>query len=132
MTNVYEESEVVNRPRKLERETKNKWLKALRSGDYKQRSEVLKGPLYDEVTGEDTGETGFCCLGVACEIGIASKRKNGDEMCDETFLDSDLQTTLAQMNDGHSKYTIGPSGQVKVDVPPKSFLEIADWIEQNL
>jgi len=37
---------------------KKKWVKALRSGDYEQAT----GVLYNG--------TGFCCLGVACDIGI--------------------------------------------------------------
>lgn len=33
-----------------------KWITALRSGDYEQTTEVLRG------------DVGFCCLGVACDI----------------------------------------------------------------
>jgi hypothetical protein len=37
------------------------WIKALRSGEYKQCQGTLKGELVD-------GSTGFCCLGVYNEV----------------------------------------------------------------
>lgn len=41
-------------------EVKEKWLQALRSGEYKQGEGWLKH--------SDEGETKHCCLGVLCEI----------------------------------------------------------------
>jgi hypothetical protein len=41
-----------------------KWVKALRSGKYKQ----TKYNLQDK--------TGYCCLGVACDIFISKNKKN--------------------------------------------------------
>ena len=38
-----------------------KWVEALRSGDYKQTKETLKGELPE-------GGVGYCCLGVLAEI----------------------------------------------------------------
>ena len=38
-----------------------KWVEALRSGDYKQTKETLKGELPE-------GRVGYCCLGVLAEI----------------------------------------------------------------
>ena len=43
-------------------EIKERWVKALKSGDYKQGAEVLarRDPV--------EGETFYCCLGVLCDI----------------------------------------------------------------
>jgi hypothetical protein len=43
-----------------QRERVLKWIAALRSGKYKQTIHTLKGP------------SGYCCLGVACEISRLS------------------------------------------------------------
>jgi len=40
-----------------------KWVKALRSGKYKQATGQLKRQ-------DDGGSTTFCCLGVACELAV--------------------------------------------------------------
>jgi hypothetical protein len=42
----------------MDKELKEKWVKALRSGEYKQGTGVLKS-----LDGE------YCCLGVLCEVG---------------------------------------------------------------
>ena len=41
---------------KLKPEVKSAWLEALRSGQYTQTTEVLRD------------ETGYCCLGVLCDV----------------------------------------------------------------
>ena len=41
---------------KMNPEVKQKWIDALRSGDYEQGSEKLRGV------------NGYCCLGVLCDI----------------------------------------------------------------
>jgi hypothetical protein len=46
------------------------WIKALRSGDYKQTRGTLKGELPD-------GGTGYCCLGVLAEIMGYEVEKQG-------------------------------------------------------
>ena len=44
-----------------------KWVKALRSGKYKQAAHSL-------ATYDDSGKTiGHCCLGVACELALKAK-----------------------------------------------------------
>lgn len=48
----------------FQRKSVKLWLKALRSGLYKQ----TRGQLRDE--------RGFCCLGVACEVYNLQQRKN--------------------------------------------------------
>lgn len=116
---------------KLDPEFKKKWLEALRSGEYQQ----CKSVLYD-------GDNGFCCLGVAGVIigiekqSMLNKTMIGDDK--DYHLKSDVYPdllkwretescvagVLAKMNDGDD-YGTEP-------VYPKSFSEIADYIEANL
>lgn len=64
---------------KLNHKFKRKWLKALRSGIYKQGTGVLKVK----------GKQEYCCLGVACDVaGIPRDKYAGKE------LPSDLSKTL--------------------------------------
>lgn len=42
----------------MNQDIKARWVEALRSGDYSQTKEVLKGA------------EGYCCLGVLCEIAV--------------------------------------------------------------
>lgn len=105
------------------KEVKQKWLEALRSGEYEQSSNVLRS------------EGGFCCLGVLCDISRKGKWEyrslyNLEYSCEGTkamgFLTSpiekwaginiDEQKTLARLNDDENY----------------SFKEIADYIEENL
>ena len=100
---------------------KTKLLAALRSGDYTQ----TRGRLRDD--------TGFCALGVLCDVsGIGVWRREGDgsfcflgpdEKANATYLPralaedvpKPLQRELTKMND---------NGML--------FSAIADWIEENL
>ncbi len=45
---------------------KKQWVDALRSGDYLQAQETLKGRVY--VDGQITDDVGYCCLGVLCDL----------------------------------------------------------------
>ena len=102
---------------------KRKWVRALRSGEYKQG----KGYLV-----QGTNEDGYvhCCLGVlACEMVPEYVRRqemdsvgvdNNTEFLPDDLsimfgLDEGTQTELADFNDNS-----------------KSFTAIADWIEENL
>lgn len=120
---------------KLPAEFKAEWIKALRSGKYKQ------GRGYLKIDGS------YCCLGVSCIVaGIdpeiiegsenpESPYHNGYELISNLpervqnnvpFIlrdnneESDIINTLTKMNDG-----VG-------NCPQRSFNEIADYIEKNL
>lgn len=112
----------------MKKEIKDKWLEALRSGEYTQTTGVLHRVEPDEY-GEDL--PGYCCLGVLCEIGGVRKGDQGDgtqwygrpgtNEFPSTFrlkrlgLTFDQANNLATMNDnGHD------------------FKGIADYIEENL
>lgn len=47
---------------------KKKWLKALRSGEYVQVGEQLRSENCGWHGGEEVEGTGYCCLGVLCDI----------------------------------------------------------------
>lgn len=98
---------------------KEKWVAALRSGQYKQGKKCLR-----------TYKNTFCCLGVLVDIAypkrwersVGSFSYSGNRT---DLLDTDLelpefcQEKLIIMNDGMGE-------------KPKTFLEIATWIEENL
>jgi hypothetical protein len=101
---------------KLKKSVKAKWVKALRSGEYQQGTGALHGEDY--ASGTDV----FCCLGVACDIGITRPCENGDEFADYAFLPEETQQKLAGYNDG------SPSKKK----PRRSFKWIAAYIERYL
>jgi hypothetical protein len=93
---------------------KNKWVAALRSGEYMKGSHFLRNKH---------GQ--YCCLGVLCQLDdklkgedwIKLNGENPDEV--ESFvgyIPSETIGLLMDMNDNHGL----------------SFPEIADWIEENL
>lgn len=122
--------------KKMKPEIKNKWLKALRSGDYKQTVGELHSSASD----------GYCCLGVLCDIakqdGIVTEEDRGHswwflpvddrydasdallpvpvqhwagfEVSSPSFASGDDVHFLSGMNDGGA-----------------SFAQIADAIETN-
>jgi hypothetical protein len=103
----------------MDKQIKDKWLKALRSGRYKQGT----GTLVD-----DTGM--YCCLGVLARVQGAKT----EDMRSNSYLQNDLakykaglriasQNILAKMNDG-----VDYRGAF---IGKKSFKEIADYIEKK-
>lgn len=104
-------------------EVKQKWIDALRSGKYNQ----TKGCLHDN--------TGYCCLGVLCDVVDPNGWDKGDgfretiwnykEEVDDLLLpptlvedldiDEDAPVELSDMNDNGTP-----------------FAEIADYIDKNL
>lgn len=122
---------------RLPKKFKAKWIKALKSGKYKQG----EGQLCNS---DAFGNESFCCIGVACRLqhprfeqtaGLVSK-KNYDYVGSvennkipkilkgsHVTLDSDFNPVvkkLVSMNDG-------VNGETK-----KTFTQIANWIAKNL
>jgi hypothetical protein len=102
---------------KLPKLAKAKWIKALRSGKYKQGEHKLKYTIKNE---HGKNENRYCCLGVACELGIAKKRAHHKGQLKEQYVSTDFlpygaQLILARMND---------SGL--------TFKKIAAWIQKKL
>lgn len=110
----------------MDKKIRNKWVKALRSGKYKQGTGALVSP------GNGQKKDRFCCLGVLCAItkkdmeladtGGFSYR--GEYECgnlprnfqEEIGLSDEQQKKLIAMN----------------DITNDSFKRIATYIEKNL
>lgn len=119
----------------MEEGLRTEWLKALRSGDYKQCRGSLRSTTFE------SAETSYCCLGVLAKIaGLKfaegdSNLLEGDSYPSDSYrhkispLLGDKDTceyyALTARNDG-SKDRNG------VIHTPHSFKEIADWIEANI
>ncbi|MFO0203313.1 MAG: hypothetical protein ACK528_09315 [Alphaproteobacteria bacterium] len=106
---------------------KNKWVKALRSGKYKQGRKNLN---YNGA---------YCCLGVLCEVYL--------ENCDEpkiekrTKIDWDNLVFYGRWSAGlpdevhewSGLSNLSPAHLIHLnDTAKKSFAEIADYIEKEL
>jgi hypothetical protein len=99
---------------------KEKWLAALRSGDYRQAKTALR-----------TDENEFCCLGVLCDV-FDQKQWSRDE---ESFGDWSFRTPEAY--DYPDAWTHRATGLIseqgrylaEMNDAGKSFADIADWIE---
>lgn len=94
----------------MDKKLRSKWLKALRSGKFKQ----AKKTLYDKETG------GYCCLGVLCSINGSKETLNSDNKGLGMYggscgINEDQRCHLANMNDNG-----------------KNFKQIADYIEDHI
>lgn len=99
---------------KLPKEFKEKWIAALRSGEYKQAYGTL-------VSGD-----GYCCLGVAC---LLSGYVNND-LYGCALIPAKLENVPKILIDGISQI---PDLLTDMnDFDHLTFPEIADWIEENL
>lgn len=109
----------------LDKEFKDKWITALRSGNYKQTS----GVLYDSCT------TGYCCLGVAAKVmGREDKELDMVELLFELPNSEEFPTELlgnaVKTSDGIYKPIVARLVTMNDDGIP--FTKIADYIEENL
>ena len=112
---------------KMNPKVKRRWVKALRSGRYRQGVGQLRGV-------DDNGRTVHCCLGVLCELRgkkfddfraqlPPSARKwagISDRATETQYGTWTAQDLLGQANDG--EFDMGKWG----------FKRIATWIEKNL
>lgn len=99
-------------------ENAKKWVAALRSGEYKQVRERLRG------------SDGFCCLGVACDLYIRDQELNWDDMvCGLVGMPRDVAYHFG-LRSGSGQYERG-SLTMDNDVHERTFAEIADIIESE-
>lgn len=105
---------------------KTKWLKALRSGKYKQGQSILCQTDYDSKCNEHLA---YCCLGVlneVCDLGSNPDYSYLTEQAQEKVgLTKTIQVELSYMNDGIASKYNPRSRKMK-------FTTIANWIEKNL
>ena len=83
-----------------------KWVKALRSGKFKQGQGTLK-------QFNKQGQTQHCCLGVLCELYNDTMKKNKKKTLPETVCDNDRDFSY-----GYCRF-----GGKKEDLPK----EVKDW-----
>lgn len=115
----------------MDKAIKRKWVKALRSGKYKQAREALK-----------RGDR-YCCLGVLCNVlGAEWVRLEGDiaAVLGETFLNSpgeevlrpSVLRTLGFTKPRQTKLTTMNDGLPSENIEPHNFNQIADYIEKHM
>jgi len=140
---------------KLKPEVKTAWLKALRSGEFKQGKGGLCREEFNEISGESTFQ--FCCLGVVCALGKKQNWKSSkakglivpwmygnadgyppDNVAKEMFVEG------SRLKTGGMRDTDQPSIQEVFDHlvvmndggmfggRQYKFPTIAQWIEKNL
>lgn len=103
--------------KKLTKKFKRDWVKALRSGKYKQGQRTL---LRDNK---------YCCLGVACVVAGVKNVPRSPVISEF----SKRLSVLPEILKGGINYNRVVNKLVDMnDVRRKSFNEIADWIEENL
>lgn len=135
--------------KKLPKEFKNKWIAALRSGEYIQGKEFLMSSnSIDREFDEDGNEIfvdtpdiqyKFCCIGVAGFIcGIPKLRlfKNPIFASSEDWSKEELETIPELLRGGClreiSDYNEIVDDLTQMNDSGKTFQEIADYIENNL
>lgn len=114
----------------MNQEVKKKWIEALKSGKYKQTANRLRD------------NTGYCCLGVLCDL--YSKEKNIDDFIkreggDFLFMGHGgllprIIVDWAELNGTNPKIIYKNSNRTLASLNDegKNFEEIADIIEEKL
>jgi hypothetical protein len=115
----------------MDQEIKDKWLKALRGGRYKQ----VRGFLKRTTTSKGIKSTGYCCLGVLCRVVEPNTKWEsiGGGLYEfhgkDTHLPKSVRDKLKLTPFEESQYWLLP---VLNDTHRKSFKELADFIEKKL
>lgn len=97
----------------MDAELKAKWVKALRSGEYKQGHGRLK-----------TAEGGYCCLGVLCAVAGWSIDKKGNNLVGHSEGYAKIWSVTRSEQECRNLATMNDN------LAP--FPEIADYIEKRL
>lgn len=80
----------------MRKEVMKKWVKALRSGKFKQGTGTLK--QYNS-----KGEAQHCCLGVLCELYNSEMKKSKKKTIPEKIYDNDMDFSFGYSRFGGSK-----------------------------
>lgn len=102
----------------MNKELKEKWVAALRSGKYHQAKRCLNHLDM------------FCCLGVACDISGL-----GQWSSSEYFVEGESKSSGWLSHEMRERYGLSAGDSMALAVlndDGKTFLQIADHIEQNL
>lgn len=103
----------------MKKEVKDKWIKALRSGKYKQ----TRGRLHNQNGG------GYCCLGVLCEVTGLEYDKDGLLLDQEIVNFAGMRSDCGKYQEGSTLKGNSFSLSVLNDSRKWSFKKIADFIE---
>lgn len=117
----------------MEKKLAMKWVKALRSGKYKQANDFLV------TLDDDEKAVGFCCLGVLAKI----TGYEIEDMAEDVVLDPDKYKKCGLENDTGLPVN-KDEGRLKIEINDQyydslaaandegvSFKAIATWIEKN-
>lgn len=124
----------------MNKDVKEKWVRALRSGEYEQTGGALAKPT-------DLGGINYCCLGVLCELAVAEgvvtrhmtnpisrmayinygNRRETQELPDEVIEWAGLIGRDPSIQDGDE-----PSSLAFANDGGMNFDQIADLIEEQL
>lgn len=106
---------------KMDPEIKEQWLVALRSGRYQQTKSRLRD------------ETGFCCLGVLCDVIEPDGWRDDVDYAFYGCSDGDLVKSMPPPRITEKAKIYNVDGQLsEFNDVGHSFAEIADWIERWL
>lgn len=124
---------------KMQKGLLDKWISALRSGEYLQGTDYL---LTLHSDGEaDSQPDRYCCLGVfGCILNLPKEDledKNYLRDIEDGLINEEFETLLAAINDGvHSLLSsLRETGFLEItdeEFRRYSFEEIADFLEQNV
>lgn len=109
---------------------KRKWVKALRSGEFKQGRSSLKENMSFE---NDIVDYRYCCLGVACEIQGLKTDNRGFIENNNIYKNLRGITKIPKILLGNEDNNPVVSKLVSLNDTKKwNFKRIATWIEKNL
>ena len=143
---------------KMNARVKKSWLAALRSGKYKQARGALRELMEDDDDESGEGEpvvTGYCCLGVLCDLYAKSTpgRRRGHTwgegwdgnlfLGEEGSLPDEVREWAGFPEEGDEGrfYRRTKNGSLETaqdvlvalnDSTKASFKKIAEWVEKNL
>jgi len=112
----------------MKKEIAKKWVKALRSGKFKQAESFLKIDY-------DDGNPTHCCLGVLCELYNDEMRKSKKKTLPVRSSDNFLPRKVmnwAGMQSRDGKFGYYESDLTRMNDGGKSFKVIANTIEKNV
>jgi hypothetical protein len=105
----------------MDQNIKQKWIKALRSGDYKQGHRAL----YCIFNNEET----YCCLGVLCIIqGVTPEELH---RLPDGIITTEIGEYAAGLTPAECE-TLGSMNDGTPTTKPRSFEKIADYIERAI
>lgn len=103
---------------RLPKRFKDRWVKALRSGDYKQGQCYL-------VSKDIEGNKTYCCMGVICDLETNGRFTNSDKdspLSRREYIPEVLRKNIS-LQEKLSNFN---------DTGGKSFKWISNWIDKNL